>query len=291
MQLGDKKAQCGKLFRDFFEVIGLRREARFGETLDLACAFAQHLIRTVLTQHHQRTLDLADRLRQRRQRGLARGVAEIGIQGRFDGPEVGADFARHRFEQQAFLRPARHGVEVRQVHHAEFFAASDGDEAIDDGIRGVHELGIQRLEIFQCGFGEQQCGGDFQRHALVVPGRVAAQLVGLLEYGRGQPRVIRLRGGGALFGDLRDALVKRRQRGDGAGAKPVPVILGGRQQFTQAAHDGQQSLGLGGRCGGHHAVQAVGGTHDGQGFAAGGGTGRQIKRLAQLLLVRFGAGL
>ena len=143
LQLGDKKAQCRKLFRHFFEVIGLRREARLGETPDLVCAVSEHGIRTVLSQHHQRALDLANRLRDRRQRRLARGVAEVGVQRGFDGAEIGADFACHRFKQQPFLGPARHRIEMGQFHQAEFFAASERGETVNDDIGRVGELGIQ----------------------------------------------------------------------------------------------------------------------------------------------------
>ncbi len=287
LQLRDEKAQRRQLFRHVFEVAGLHGEAGLGEMLDGPCALHQYGIGTVLAEHQQRTLDLANRLRQRGQGGLARSVAEEGIQRLFDGAEVGADFARHRFEQQPFLRTARHGVEMRQFQHAELFATPERSEAVDNDIGRACEVRVQRLEVLQRGFGEQQRRGHFQRHDFIVLRRIAAQLVGLLENCGSQARVVGLTGGRPLFGNSRRALVKRRQCRRGTGAKAVPVFLGGCEQFAQVANVGQQSLRLRGRRPGHHAVQAIGGAHDGQRFTSLGGAGGEIQGLAQLLFAGF----
>jgi hypothetical protein len=121
-----------------------------------------------------------------------------------------------------------------------------------------------------------------------VPRRIAAQLVGLLENRGGQPHVVGLTRGCTLFGDLGRALVKRRQCGGGAGAEAVPVVLGRGKQFAQAADVGQQPLGLGGRLGGHHAVEAVSGAHDGQRLSAGGGASGLVQGFAQQAFPGFG---
>jgi hypothetical protein len=125
LQLGDEKAQCRELFRDVFEVAWPARKPWRGEVFDGLCAFGQYVIGAILAEHQQRALDLLDRLLERGQRCLARGVAEEGVQRLFDGAEVGADFACHGFEQQSLLRPARHGVEMRQLEQAEFLAPPD----------------------------------------------------------------------------------------------------------------------------------------------------------------------
>ena len=288
LQLRDEKAQRRKLLRYILEIAGLRRKSVFGEMLDGCRAFAEYGVGAVLTEHHQRALDLANRLLQRGQCCLARGVAEEGIQRLFNGAEVGADFACHRFQQQAFLGAPGHGVEVRQFQRSKFFTATQRGETVDDGFRRVREVGVERLKVFQGRFGEQECGGHLQRHDLVVSRRIAAQLACLIENGRSQPHVAGLTGGGALFGNLRHAFVEGRQCGSGTRAQAIPVILCGCQQFTQTTNVRQQPLGLRRRCGGHHAVQTIGGTHDGQRFAACRGAGRLVKRLAQKRFVCFG---
>ncbi len=288
LQLRDKKAQRRKLLRHVFEIAGLRRESGFGEMLDGYCTFAEYGVGAVLTEYHQRALYLANRLFQCGQSGLARGVTEEGVQRLFNGAEIGTDFACHRFQQQAFLGTPGHGIEVRQFQCSEFFATAQRGETRDDGFRRVREVRVERLEVFQGRFGEQECGGHLQCHDLVVACRIAAQLVSLFENRCSQPHVAGLAGGGALFGNLRHAFVERRQCGGGTRAQAVPVILCGGQQFTQTTNVRQQPFGFGWRCGGHHAVQAIGGTHDGQCFAARRGAGRLVKRFAQQRLVCCG---
>ncbi len=291
LQLGDEETQCRELLRDVLELARLRRKTGLREALDSCRAFGEHGIGAILTEHQQGALNLAYRLLQSAQGGLARRIAEVGVERGFDGAEVAADFARHGFQQQPFLCPARHGVQVRQVEHAEFFATPEGGEPIDDGIGGMRELRVERLEVFKRGFGEQDGRGDFQRHDFVVTARVAAQLVGGVEDRGGQAPVVGLSGGGTLFGDLRGVFMEGRQGGSGSCAQAVPVILGGRQQFAQATDMGQQAFGFRWRRRRYHAIEAIGGAHDGQLFAAGGGAGGLVKRLAHGLRVGIGLAL
>ncbi len=234
-----------------------------------------------MAEHQEGALDLLDRLGQRGQGRLPRRIAEEGVQGLLDGPQIGADFTSHGFEQEPFLRTARHGVEVRQFQQAQLFAAGDRGEPADDGVGRAREILVEGLEVFQGRFGEQQRRGHFQGQDVVVPGWIAAQLVGLFEDGGGEAAVVGLTGRRAFLGDPGGALVERRQGGSGAGAEAVPVVLGRCEQFAQAADVGQQPLGVGGRRRRHHAVEPVGRAHDGERFAAGGGAGGLVERFAQ----------
>ena len=280
LQLGDEKSQCREFLRHIFEVAALRREAGVGKILDSLCAFAKYGIGTVMTEHQQRALNLANRLLERSQSCLARRVAEEVVQRLFYDAEIGADFTRHRFQQMPFLGTARHRIKMRHLQHVEFLAAPQCGEAPDHGIGRARKVGIQRLEVLQCGLRQQQCRGHLQPHHFIVSCRIPAQPVGLFENDRGQPGKVGLSGSGSLFGDFCRAFVERRQCGSGAGAKAVPVILGGRQQFTQTAQMGPQPVGFGRRRR-HHAGQSIGGAHNGQCFAAGGGAGGLVERLAQ----------
>ena len=244
--------------------------------LDSLCAFSEHGVGAVLTEDHQSALNLAHRLLDRGQGGLTRVVAEVGVQSSFDGAEIGANFARDRFQKESFLGSARHGVEMRQFHHAELFAATERGKTTDHGIGRVCEVGIQGLEVFQCGFGQQQCCGHLQCHDIVVARRIAAQLIGLLENGRRQPRVVGLTCCGPFLGDLCCAFVKGRQCRRGTCTKVVPVVLGRCQQFAQTANMWQQPFGLGRRRRGHHPIQPVGGANDCQRLATRRGAGRKI---------------
>ncbi len=61
--------------------------------LDRRSAFGKYLCGTGFAQHGQRALDLMHGVLQGGQRFLAGGIAEEGIQGLFDGAEIGAYFA------------------------------------------------------------------------------------------------------------------------------------------------------------------------------------------------------
>jgi hypothetical protein len=99
---------------------------------------------------------------------------------------------------------------VRQLQHAQFFAAFDGGESLDHGVRRVRKIGIEGLEILEGRFRQQQCRCHFQRHRLVVPRWVATQAVGDVEDGSGQSPIVRLTGGGTFLGDLGGTFVEGR---------------------------------------------------------------------------------
>ena len=138
----NEETQRRQLFRHVFEVARIWRKTGFGEASDRLPAFSKHLIGAVLAKHHERTLNLANRLLERRQSGLARWITEEGVQCLFYGAEIGADFARDRFEQQALLRAARHGVQMRQFQHAKFFATTERTQPAYNSVSRMGEVGI-----------------------------------------------------------------------------------------------------------------------------------------------------
>jgi hypothetical protein len=262
-----------------------------GKAFDGARAFGQYVIGAILAQHQQRALDLPDRLpaagpvlpgaRCRGKRRRARSRWHRGCCG-FRAPLIPAAVApgRGATSRRDAAAPAcrilrrgrrRRGARPRRPSSARNRHRGTGNSP------GPIPPAASRCH--------------FQRHRLVVPRRVATQAVGDVEDGSGQSPIVRLTGGGTFLGDLGGTFVEGRQRGGGAGAKPVPVVLGGRQQLAQAADVGQQSFGFGWRRGRHHAFQPIGGANHRQGVASRGGAGGEVQRFAQRLLRNFSLAL
>jgi hypothetical protein len=79
LQLGDEETQCRELLRDVLELARLRRKTGLREALDSRRAFGEHGIGAILNEHQQGALNLAYRLLQSAQGGLARWIAEVGV--------------------------------------------------------------------------------------------------------------------------------------------------------------------------------------------------------------------